>query len=551
MCLRARIWRPEWSCSTNETGRAGYELMFSLRFERAECEFLSGNFEEAEQLIVDLLQRAASKVDQAATYRLKILLHTLKSENAEAVDSGLSCLRLFDIEIPAHPTQAQVQAEYETVWQILDGRPIESLIDLPMMTDPEMLAATQVYLENSLSSHVFTPNRIAVLEILLSQAAILLENTRLYSDLKEREAKIRRLVDANIMGIYIWNFEGVVLEANEAFLQLVGCRREDLGFGRVRWTDLTPPEWRDRDEQALDALKTTGTVQPYEKEFFEKDGTRVAVLVGAAIFDGSRDQGVAFVVDLSDRKRAEDAERRYHEVHMELAHANRVATLGQLSASIAHEINQPLAGIIANASAGLRLLAADPPNIEDARATAQRTIRDGNRASEIIKRLRALFTKKDLTIESVDLNEATREVIALSSSEIRRNGVIWQAELAEDLPLVRSDRVQLQQVILNLLRNALDSMSAVDDRLKQLIIRTAISDPDHVTLAVQDSGPGVDPANLERIFNAFYTTKPGGLGMGLSVCRAIVEAHGGKLWATAGAPHGATFQLRLPVSADD
>ena len=151
----------------------------------------------------------------------------------------------------------------------------------------------------------------------------------------------------------------------------------------------------------------------------------------------------------------------------------------------------------------------------------------------------------------MDLNEATREVIALSSSEIRRNGVIWRAELAEDLPLVRCDRVQFQQVILNLLRNALDSMSAVDDRRKQLIIRTARSEPDHVTLAVQDSGPGVDPANLERIFDAFCTTKPGGLGMGLSVCRAIVEAHGGKLWVTTGAPHGAIFQLRLPVSADD
>ena len=236
---------------------------------------------------------------------------------------------------------------------------------------------------------------------------------------------------------------------------------------------------------------------------------------------------------------------------MQLVHANRVATLGQLAASIAHEINQPLAGVITNASTGLRMLAADPPNIEGARETARRTIRDGNRANEVIKRLRALFGKKELTIESVDLNEATREVIALSLSEFQREGVIWRAELADDLPPVRCDRVQIQQVILNLLRNALDSMSAINDRPKQLIIRTAISESDHVTLAVQDSGPGVDPANLERIFDAFYSTKTGGLGMGLSVCRAIVEAHRGKLWATTGAPHGATFQLTLPVIADD
>ena len=318
----------------------------------------------------------------------------------------------------------------------------------------------------------------------------------------------------------------------------------------MRRAELTPAEWHDRDAQAVVELTRIGTAQPYEKEYFRKDGSRAPVLIGGATFD-ERGTTVAFVVDLSDRKRAEAAERRYHEVHMQLAHANRVATLGQLSASIAHEINQPLSGIITNASTGLRMLAADPPNVEGARETARRTIRDGNRAHEVIKRLRALFSKKDLTIESVDLNEATREVIALSLSEFQRDGVIWQAELADDLPRVRCDRVQLQQVILNLLRNALDAMGAVDGRLKRLIIRTAISEPDHVTLAVQDSGPGVDPANLERIFDAFYSTKPGGLGMGLSVCRAIVEAHRGKLWATTGARHGAIFQLTLPVGADN
>ncbi len=323
----------------------------------------------------------------------------------------------------------------------------------------------------------------------------------------------------------------------------------------MRRAELTPAEWHDRDAQAVVELTRIGTAQPYEKEYFRKDGSRVPVLVGGATFGERRHAVVAFVVDLTDRKRAEaaarESERRYHEVHMELAHANRVATLGQLSASIAHEINQPLSGIITNASTGLRMLAADPPNVEGARETARRTIRDGNRAHEVIKRLRALFSKKDLTIESVDLNEATREVIALSLSEFQRDGVIWQAEIADDLPRVRCDRVQLQQVILNLLRNALDAMSAVDDRPKRLIIRTAISEPDCVTLSVQDSGRGVRPANLERIFDAFYSTKSGGLGMGLSVCRAIVEAHSGKLWATTGAPHGAIFQLTLPVSADN
>jgi PAS domain S-box-containing protein len=372
-----------------------------------------------------------------------------------------------------------------------------------------------------------------------------------YGDLQEREAKIRRLVDSNIVGIFTYDLDRHILEANDAFLAMVGYSRDDVISGRLNFARLTPPEWAEDDQRRLAALTSTGTWQPSEKEFFRKDGSRVPVLLGSAIFSELQRQGIGFVVDLSDRKRAEDAERRYHEVHMELAHANRVATLGQLSASIAHEINQPLTGILTNASTELRMLAADPPNIEGARETARRTIRDGKRAHEIIKRLRALFGKKDLTIEAVDLNEATREVVALSKSEFQRDRVLWQLELADDLPLVRCDRVQFQQVILNLLRNAMDSMRAVDDRPKQLIIKTAISELGHVTLAVQDSGPGVDPASLERIFDAFYTTKSGGLGMGLSVCRAIVEAHKGRLWATTGTPHGATFQLTLPVSADN
>ena len=431
----------------------------------------------------------------------------------------------------------------------LRGRQSKSILCLPLIKQRELTGI--LFLENALTSHAFTPARIGVLELLAAQAAVSLENARLYVDLKDREAKVRRLVDSNIIGILIENLDGQIQEANQAFLEIVGYDQTDVAAGRLRRSELTPAEWHDRDEQGLAELRTRGTARPYEKEYFRKDGSRVPVLVGSATFGEGRHGIVAFVVDLSDRKRAEDAERRYHEVHMQLVHANRVATLGQLSASIAHEINQPLAGVITNASTGLRMLAADPPNIEGARETARRTIRDGNRANEVIKRLRALFGKKELTIESVDLNEATREVIALSLSEFQREGVIWRAELADDLPLVRCDRVQIQQVILNLLRNALDSMSAINDRPKQLTITTAISESDHVTLAVQDSGPGVDPANLERIFDAFYSTKTGGLGMGLSVCRAIVEAHRGKLWATTGAPHGATFQLTLPVIADD
>ena len=203
-----------------------------------------------------------------------------------------------------------------------------------------------LFLENTLTSQAFTPARIGVLELLAAQAAISLEKTRLYTDLQEREAKVRRLVDANIIGILIVNLDGQIQEANQAFHDIVGYDQAEVAAGRLRRTALTPPEWHDRDAQALAEMTTIGTAQPYEKEYFRKDGSRVPVLIGCATFGEQRHGVVAFVVDLSDRKRAEAAERRYHEVRMELAHVNRVATLGQLSASIAHEINQPLAGII-------------------------------------------------------------------------------------------------------------------------------------------------------------------------------------------------------------
>jgi len=228
----------------------------------------------------------------------------------------------------------------------------------------------------------------------------------------------------------------------------------------------------------------------------------------------------------------------------------RVTTLGALTASIAHEVNQPLSGIITNASTCLRMLAADPPNIDGARETARRTIRDGNRASDVITRLRALFSKKNATTESVDLNEATREVIALSLRELQRRRVILLPELAADIPPVIGDRVQLQQVILNLLLNASDAMSDVDDRPRHLVIRTARDDGDRVRLTVQDAGVGFEPQSVERLFEAFYTTKSGGMGMGLSVSRSIIESHHGRLWAAPNDGPGATFAFSIPRGSE-
>ena len=488
------------------------------------------------------------------------------------------------------------------------------------------------------------------------------------------EAKIRRLVEANVVGIVMWNLEGEITAANEAFLRVVQYDREDLASGRVRWTDLTPAEWRGHDERAVADIKATGIFQPFEKEYFRKDGSRVPVLLGGALFEGGGNEGVAFVLDLSEQKRAERALRRseaflaegqylsqigsfswrvatdeitwseqlyrMHELEIgvpvtlelirtrvhpedvsliekmrmvdqapdgvndfewqyrlmmpdhsikymhavahatrdqdgqleyiaavqdvtarrlaeealdkarsELAHVARVMSLGTLTASIAHELNQPLSGIVTNASTCMRMLATDPPNVDGARETARRTIRDGNRASEVVTRLRTLFSKKDPTTESVDLNDATREVIALSSNELQRSRVTLRHEFADDLPAVTGDRVQLQQVILNLLRNASDAMSGVEDRPRQLTIRTERDEGDRVKLSVQDAGTGFEPKSMNRLFEAFYTTKSDGMGMGLSVSRSIIENHDGRLWAARNEGPGATFSFSIPCEA--
>ena len=251
--------------------------------------------------------------------------------------------------------------------------------------------------------------------------------------------------------------------------------------------------------------------------------------------------------DLAERRLLEEG---LDKARLELAHVARVTSLGVLTASIAHEVNQPLSGIITNAGTCLRMLAADPPNVDGARETARRTIRDGNRASEVITRLRALYGKKDATIESMDLNEATQEVLALSLSELQRNRVLVRRELADGLPRVQGNRVQLQQVILNLVRNASDAMSVVDDRPRQLLIRTEEDEDDHVRMTVQDVGVGFDPQAADRLFESFYTTKNDGMGIGLSVSRSIIESHHGRLWATLNTGPGATFSFSIPRASE-
>jgi PAS domain S-box-containing protein len=797
-------------------------------------------------------------------------------------------------------------------------RRVRSALCLPLLNQAKLIGV--LYLENNLAPRVFAPARITVLKLLASQAAISIENARLYRDLAEREAKIRRLVDANVIGVFVWNLDGQIIEANDAFLRMVGYDREDLVSGRLLWTDLTAPEWRDHDAQGVEKLKRTGTRQPFEKEYIRKDGSRVPVLAGGASFEEGGSQGVAFVLDLTERKRAEeelrasearlrtfvdfaadafflqsedgtvldvnrraceilgfgreeligmtsfdfdpdldgplrrriddgleageiftfesrhrrkdgslfpveirvrrfqdrgrtlrlslvrditerrkaeralreseerfrtivqfsfyvywesDAQHRFirqefseslsdapapkseigktrwevpylepdeaawrkhretldahlpfrdfelarptpdggkryvsvsglpvfdemgrfigyrgvgrhitdrkraeaalreseeqwkavfannpimyfmvdatgtiisvnpfgaeqlgysadeligrpvrsvfheadreavqrnaavcfeqlgqalswelrkirkngeviwvretaratlikncpvllivcediteskraaealREVQTQLAHANRVAALGQLTASIAHEVSQPVTGVLSSGYAALRWL--DRSDLEAARGAIERVIRDATRAAEVIGGLRALIKKAPPQTEGFDMNAAIREVIVITRAEAVKSGVSVEMQLAAGLPLVRGDRVQLQQVMLNLIINAIEAMSGVGEGPRELLVKTAKSEAASVSVAVQDSGPGLDPASSSRAFEAFYTTKPDGLGIGLSICRSIVEAHGGKLAVTANMPRGAVFQFTVPTRGD-
>ena len=611
------------------------------------------------------------------------------------------------------------------------------------------------------------------------------------------EAKLRRLVEANVVGIVTFTLGGAFIGANDAFLRMVQYDRSDLVSGRLHWTDLTPPEYREADQLRVAELTATGSFQPFEKEYFRKDGSRMPVLLGGTLLEADGNEGVAFVLDLTEQKR-EEAARRYSdaryrvvvdtasdailsideagtilfanpatpavfgyqpaeligrplttlmpegmrdmhlrgvdrylatgrrrmrwqgtelvavrksgdefpvevsfgeltsdghrvftgfvrdiskrkeaehalrrseaflaegqrlgkigtfswrvgtdeitwseqlyriyeleigarvtlelirtrvhpedvtliermveqvrdgchdfewqyrlvmpdrsikhlhavarairdeagdleyiaaiqditarrrseeardEARSELARVARTMSLGALAASIAHEINQPLAGIVTNAGTCQRMLAGAPPNIDGALETARRTIRDANRAADVIARLRALFSGKEAARDSVDLNDAVREVVSLSLSSLQKNAVVVRTELAEDLPPVIGDRIQLQEVIMNLLRNGADAMRTIQTRARQLLITTGRDGGDRVRVSVRDAGVGFEANAAERLFDDFYTTKHDGMGIGLSVSRSIIERHGGRLWAERNDGPGSTFSFSIP-----
>ncbi len=369
-------------------------------------------------------------------------------------------------------------------------------------------------------------------------------------DRKRSEAALKRneefLADAQRLsstGSFLWNLTTGELFFSEEAYRIYGIDPAvpvTFELIRARTYPDELAELKDHIEQAQRGLDLD-----FERRLLMPDGSvKYLHYICRAVRD---QQGqlvyIGAVQDVTGRRRSEDA---LGKVRSELAHVARVAALGALAASIAHEVNQPLSGIITNASTCLRLLADDPPNIDGARETARRTIRDGNRASDVIARLHALFAKKGAVTESVDLNKATRELIALSSNEIQRERVTVRMDLADDLPPVAGDSVQLQQVVLNLLMNALEAMRGIDDRPRQLVIRTERDEGERVRLSVQDVGVGFDPQSVDRLFDAFYTTKGDGMGIGLSVSRSIIESHHGRLWAALNDGPGATFSFSIP-----
>jgi len=420
-----------------------------------------------------------------------------------------------------------------------------SVLCLPLLQQGRLMAL--LYLENNLAAGVFTPARMAVLNVLASQAATSLEKTRLYQELQQREAKIRRLVEANIVGVLVSHFDGRVIDANDAILNMLGYSRDDLTSGQLRWTDWTPPEWGAVNERAVAQVLAHGKCDLFEKEYLRKDGSRVPVLVAAASVEGTREY-VVFVLDLTERKRAEQERERLRQLQAYLAYHNRVTTMGELAASIAHEIKQPIAAAQINAKVCVRALGDDRFNVETAREAASRMVKATTRADEIIKRTTALYKKETLQRDRVDINAMIREMAVLFQEEARASSISVQTRLIDGIPPVMADRVQLQQVFMNLILNSIEAMKETGG---ELTITSQMREESELLIEVSDTGVGLPADNPEHIFDSFVTTKPDGTGMGLTITRSIVESYGGRLWATANAGPGATFLFTLRSDVEE
>ena len=378
---------------------------------------------------------------------------------------------------------------------------------------------------------------------------------------RRSEEHLRLVIDTTPAMIHSARPDGYLDFFNKRWLEYLGVSLDELlGW---HWTHVIHP---DDLAQLVDKWQTSlATGRPFEAEarLRRADGEyRLTLHRKVPLRDetGNIVKWYGSVIDIEDRKRAEEELKGSEERHRviveaardavrqaqeDLSRVSRVVAMGELAAAIAHEVNQPLGAVVTNASASLRWLAGQPPNLEEAREAIERTVREANRASDVIRRIRALLQKGPPQMERLDVNAVIREVLTLAGNELLRGGVAVRTELASDIPNVLGDRVQLQQVLLNLILNGVDAMSTITDRPRELLLKSS-RHPNGVLIQVHDSGEGVDPRQADHIFEPFFTTKAQGIGMGLSVGRSIVEAHGGRLWFTPGSPHGVVFQFIVP-----
>jgi signal transduction histidine kinase len=432
-----------------------------------------------------------------------------------------------------------------------------SVLCLPLVKQAKLIGL--LYLENNLASHVFTPARISVLKLLSSQAAISLENARLYAKLSN-ENRDRRKAEADLR-----RSEAALTEAQQ--ISHTGGWRWKVGTGGVSWSAehfrifsfdpaTTLPSYaifmqrihaedRPAFEQAIQRAVRERSRFQHEYRIVLPDGSvKHLQSVGQPDVTESGDvEFVGTVIDITERRNAEEALRS---TQAELARAARLTTMGELAASLSHEINQPLGAIVTHGEAGLRWLNRDEPDLDEVRNSFSRMVQNAQRAGGVIRGLRALAKKSGPQVAKLDINDAIQEVLTLTRSELQRHGVVLRAESATDDRPVFGDRVQLQQVLLNLIMNAVESMSAVTDRPKMLAITSEPIEPDGLLVAVEDTGTGLDPAIADRIFDSFVTTKPDGMGMGLSICRSIIEAHGGRISVSPRVPYGTVFRFTVP-----
>jgi PAS domain S-box-containing protein len=479
---------------------------------------------------------------EATTGRKKVEVN-LRQAPVTPSDLPLSILQfVIRTQDPAISDDASRQKLFSAD-EYVASRHVRSVLCLPLIKQAKLVGV--LYLENNVAASVFTPARITVLKLLASQAAISLENARLYGELTMSEERWRNLFESVPVGVNMVGLHRRYVAANPAFQRMTGYSEAEL-------RSLTPVDITHEDDraasEAIMAAQMAGQsyAQHREKRYLRKDGGVIWAEVDAflAPVAGSAPLLAGIAVDITERKRAEEALR---DARADLERMARLTTMGELTASIAHEINQPLAAIVTQSEAALRFLNRNKPDLDEVQDALSSIRLDGMRAGEVIRGLRALAKKSGPQLTKLDIVDVIEQVLALARGELRRHDVALRTELAAEGKSVMGDRVQLQQVLLNLMMNSVEAMSGVTERARELSVSSTLAEPGSVLVTVEDNGTGLDPAVAERVLEPFFTTKPDGLGMGLAICRSIVEAHGGRLWMLPREPHGADVRFTVPL----